>query len=180
MRFVGLVLLDMLEPPAFRSSVVRSGLEPPPTTYQIAMLPLHHRTTNHSLQSGRSDSNRHARAPKARGLAVALHPVLLAHFSVSSRVRRRHCCRPLPSEPCVQVSPHTAQAIDSCLPYRINLLGRSEVRRSRSANTRCTCAMSLRLPFHPSLSLARSTTSVNHLSEVSALSGWPHGLSSRL
>ena len=31
---------------------------------------------------------------------------------VARRVRRRHCCRPLPSEPCVRVSPHTAQAID--------------------------------------------------------------------
>ncbi len=93
--------------------------------------------------------------------------------SSSGRVRGRHCCRLLPSEPCVQVSLHTAQAIDSCMPYSINLLGRSEVHRSRSANTRYTCAMSLRLPFHPSLSLARPTTSVNHLSKVSALLGWP-------
>jgi hypothetical protein len=31
------------------AQVVRGGVEPPPATYQIAMLPLHYRTTNQSL-----------------------------------------------------------------------------------------------------------------------------------
>ncbi len=56
--------------------VVRDGVEPSPATYQIAMLPLQHRTTTPSIKSGRSDSNRLARAPKARGAPYPLHPDL--------------------------------------------------------------------------------------------------------
>jgi hypothetical protein len=55
----------------FLSSVVRGGVEPPPTTYQIAMLPLHHWTV------GKVGVEPTISCSQGTQGAVPLHPVVL-------------------------------------------------------------------------------------------------------
>jgi hypothetical protein len=55
----------------FLSQVVRGGVEPPPATYQIAMLPLHHRTV------GKVGVEPTVSCSQGTRGAVPLHPVVL-------------------------------------------------------------------------------------------------------
>src|SRR6266516_2265016 len=93
----------------------------------------------------------------------------------TGRVEGAHCCAPSPSEPCLRLSPHTAQADHyppCCLALCCSGLSFHLGVRLLSRSWHLTCPSDFSSPS--------SNLPVVHQTHVSTPFGWPHALSAGL